>query len=397
MYSRRELFLRHLAQTSPSPPMLDIERAEGVFLFDQNGKKYTDLISGIAVSSLGHKHPVIQKAVIDQVERHMHLMVYGEFIISPQQELASRLASLLPPSLDSVYFTNSGAEAVEGAMKLAKRLTGRTGIASFRNSYHGSTQGALSICGNEELKNAFRPLLPGHRMLEYNDENSLQQIDDSLAAVFIEPIQAEAGVILPHHGFLEKVKSRCEATGTLLVFDEIQTGMGRTGKLFAFLEHGITPDVLLLGKAFGGGMPLAAFISSHENMSALTHHPVLGHLTTFGGHPVSCAAAMASLNFIVGNNLAVDTLRKEKLFRENLKHPSIIEIRGRGLMLSLKFSSEKFNQDVILKCYDKGLITDWFLFAPDCLRIAPPLIISDEEIADACTKLTAAIEEVTIK
>ena len=397
MYSRRELFLRHLAQTSPSPPMLDIERAEGVFLFDQNGKKYTDLISGIAVSSLGHKHPVIQKAVIDQVERHMHLMVYGEFIISPQQELASRLASLLPPSLDSVYFTNSGAEAVEGAMKLAKRLTGRTGIASFRNSYHGSTQGALSICGNEELKNAFRPLLPGHRMLEYNDENSLQQIDDSLAAVFIEPIQAEAGVIMPHHGFLEKVKSRCEATGTLLVFDEIQTGMGRTGKLFAFLEHGITPDVLLLGKAFGGGMPLAAFISSHENMSALTHHPVLGHLTTFGGHPVSCAAAMASLNFIVGNNLAVDTLRKEKLFRENLKHPSIIEIRGRGLMLSLKFSSEKFNQDVILKCYDKGLITDWFLFAPDCLRIAPPLIISDEEIADACTKLTAAIEEVTIK
>ena len=397
MYSRRELFLRHLAQTSPSPPMLDIERAEGVFLFDQNGKKYTDLISGIAVSSLGHKHPVIQKAVIDQVERHMHLMVYGEFIISPQQELASRLASLLPPSLDSVYFTNSGAEAVEGAMKLAKRLTGRTGIASFRHSYHGSTQGALSICGNEELKNAFRPLLPGHRMLEYNDENSLQQIDDSLAAVFIEPIQAEAGVILPHHGFLEKVKSRCEATGTLLVFDEIQTGMGRTGKLFAFLEHGITPDVLLLGKAFGGGMPLAAFISSHENMSALTHHPVLGHLTTFGGHPVSCAAAMASLNFIVGNNLAVDTLRKEKLFRENLKHPSIIEIRGRGLMLSLKFSSEKFNQDVILKCYDKGLITDWFLFAPDCLRIAPPLIISDEEIADACTKLTAAIEEVTIK
>ena len=397
MYSRRELFLRHLAQTSPSPPMLDIERAEGVFLFDQNGKKYTDLISGIAVSSLGHKHPVIQKAVIDQVERHMHLMVYGEFIISPQQELASRLASLLPPSLDSVYFTNSGAEAVEGAMKLAKRLTGRTGIASFRHSYHGSTQGALSICGNEELKNAFRPLLPGHRMLEYNDENSLQQIDDSLAAVFIEPIQAEAGVIMPHHGFLEKVKSRCEATGTLLVFDEIQTGMGRTGKLFAFLEHGITPDVLLLGKAFGGGMPLAAFISSHENMSALTHHPVLGHLTTFGGHPVSCAAAMASLNFIVGNNLAVDTLRKEKLFRENLKHPSIIEIRGRGLMLSLKFSSEKFNQDVILKCYDKGLITDWFLFAPDCLRIAPPLIISDEEIADACTKLTAAIEEVTIK
>ena len=397
MYSRRELFLRHLAQTSPSPPMLDIERAEGVFLFDQNGKKYTDLISGIAVSSLGHRHPAIQKAVIDQIERHMHLMVYGEFIISPQQELASRLASLLPPSLDSVYFTNSGAEAVEGAMKLAKRLTGRTGIASFRHSYHGSTQGALSICGNEELKNAFRPLLPGHRMLEYNDENSLQQIDDSLAAVFIEPIQAEAGVILPHHGFLEKVKSRCEATGTLLVFDEIQTGMGRTGKLFAFLEHGITPDVLLLGKAFGGGMPLAAFISSHENMSALTHHPVLGHLTTFGGHPVSCAAAMASLNFIVGNNLAVDTLRKEKLFRENLKHPSIIEIRGRGLMLSLKFSSEKFNQDVILKCYDKGLITDWFLFAPDCLRIAPPLIISDEEITVACTKLTAAIEEVTIK
>ena len=374
--------------------MLDIERAEGVYLIDHSGKKYIDLISGISVSSLGHKHPEILAAVHRQVDEHMHLMVYGEFIVSPQIKLAEMLTGLLPASLDSVYFTNSGTEATEGAMKLAKRLTGRTSIASFRNAYHGSTQGALSICGNEELKNSFRPLLSGHITLEYNQADTLSLIDDQTAAVFVEPIQAEAGIILPENGFLEKLAERCRQTGALLVFDEIQTGMGRTGSLFAFMQTNVVPDILLLGKAFGGGMPLAAFIASRDKMQALTHQPVLGHLTTFGGHPVCCAASLAALTVTVREDLASQARSKELLFRKHLIHPKIKAVRGQGLLLCIEFDNEKINQEVILRCYDKGLITDWFLFAPHCLRIAPPLTISDEEIINSCAIITRAIGEI---
>ena len=394
MYTRRQIFLQHVAQTSPTPPALDIARAKGVYLYDQDNKKYLDLISGISVSSLGHGHSEILEATKAQIDRHMHLMVYGEYIISPQIKLAQELSKQLPEQLSTVYFTNSGTEATEGAMKLAKRFTGRTNFVSFRNSYHGSTQGALSICGNEWLKNAYRPLLSGQTILDFNDESQFNLIDQHTAAVFVEPIQAEAGIILPENNFLEKLSAHCKKVGALLVFDEIQTGMGRTGKLFAFQHYNVVPDILLLGKALGGGMPLGAFISSSEIMKTLSHDPILGHLTTFGGHPVCCASASAALEIIVRDKLAEIVIEKEKLFRKLLVHENIRIIRGKGLLLCIEFESEKFNQDVIAKCYDKGLITDWFLFAANCLRIAPPLIISDLEIEDACRIILEAIDEV---
>jgi len=394
MYTRRQIFLQHVAQTSPTPPALDISRAKGVYLYDQNNKKYLDLISGISVSSLGHGHPEILEATKAQIDKHMHLMVYGEYIISPQIKLAQELSDQLPEQLSTVYFTNSGTEATEGAMKLAKRFTGRTNFVSFRNSYHGSTQGALSICGNEWLKNAYRPLLTGQTILDFNDEFQFDLIDQNTAAVFVEPIQAEAGIILPENNFLEKLAGHCKKVGALLVFDEIQTGMGRTGKLFAFQHYNVVPDILLLGKALGGGMPLGAFISSSEIMKTLSHDPILGHLTTFGGHPVCCASASAALEIIVRDKLAEIVIEKEKLFRKLLVHENIRIIRGKGLLLCIEFESEKFNQDVIARCYEKGLISDWFLFAANCLRIAPPLIISDLEIEDACRIILEAIDEV---
>ncbi len=394
MYTRRQIFLQHVAQTSPTPPALDISRAKGVYLYDQNNKKYLDLISGISVSSLGHGHPEILEATKAQIDKHMHLMVYGEYIISPQIKLAQELSDQLPEQLSTVYFTNSGTEATEGAMKLAKRFTGRTNFVSFRNSYHGSTQGALSICGNEWLKNAYRPLLTGQTILDFNDEFQFDLIDQNTAAVFVEPIQAEAGIILPENNFLEKLAGHCKKVGALLVFDEIQTGMGRTGKLFAFQHYNVVPDILLLGKALGGGMPLGAFISSSEIMKTLSHDPILGHLTTFGGHPVCCASASAALEIIVRDKLAEIVIEKEKLFRKLLVHENIRIIRGKGLLLCIEFESEKFNQDVIARCYEKGLISDWFLFAANCLRIAPPLIISNEEIKEACRIILEAIDEV---
>ncbi|MBK6397063.1 MAG: aspartate aminotransferase family protein [Bacteroidetes bacterium] len=397
MYTRRQQFLQHVAQTSPSPPGLDIESAKGVYLFDHNGKKYLDLISGISVSSLGHGHPEILAAAKNQIDKHMHLMVYGEYVISPQVALAKRLSELLPENLSTTYFTNSGAEAVEGAMKLAKRFTGRTNFVSFKNSYHGSTQGALSLSGNEWLKNAYRPLLNGTTIINFNDESQFDSIDQNTAAVFVEPIQAEAGILIPENDFLKKLSVHCKKVGALLVFDEIQTGMGRTGKLFSFQHFNVVPDILLLGKALGGGMPLGAFISSQEIMQTLSYEPILGHLTTFGGHPVCCATASAALEIIVRDKLAENVIEKEKLFRKLLVHENIRIIRGKGLLLCIQFQSEKFNQDVISKCYDKGLISDWFLFAADCLRIAPPLIISEEEIRESCSIILNSIEEVKSK
>jgi acetylornithine/N-succinyldiaminopimelate aminotransferase len=303
MFTNRQLFLNHVAQTNPSPMGLEIEKAEGCYLFDSNGKKYIDLISGISVSNIGHCHPKVIEAVNEQIRKHAHLMVYGEFVQYPQVKLAEKIVSLLPNKLNSVYFTNSGAEATEGAMKLCKRATGRTEIISFKNSYHGSTQGALSIMGSEEFKTAYRPLLPGNRILNYNSYTDIEEITNKTAAVFAEVIQAESGVIKADENWLQQLRKKCDETGTLLVFDEIQTGFGRTGKMFAFEHYGITPDILLLGKALGGGLPLGAFVSDKNLMNQFTHDPVLGHITTFGGNPVCCAAALGSINVIEENGL----------------------------------------------------------------------------------------------
>ena len=384
MSSQRQIFFEHIAQTSAFPLALEIDHAEGMYLFDSDGKKYLDLISGIAVSNLGHSNTKIKQAIKDQIDKHMHLMVYGELVQSVQVRLASKLCKLLPDSLSCVYFTNSGTEATEGAMKLAKRLNFKTNFIAFKNAYHGSTQGSLSLCGNEELKNAFRPLLPGVDILEYNDLDQLDRITNETSAVIVEVIQAEAGMIIPTNDFLVKLNKQCKEKGCLIIVDEIQTAMRRTGPMFAFESSPIIPDILLLGKGFGGGMPLGAFIASHEMMSAFTHKPVLGNLSTFGGHPVSCAAAESSLDQLTGFDWETKISAQEKLFRKLLIHDKIIEIRGKGLFLCLEFENANINQDIISKCIVKGLFTDWFLFAPHCLRLAPPLIISDEEIEMSC-------------
>ncbi len=380
----RQLFLEHLAQTSDFPLAFEIEKAEGCYLIDPQGKKYLDLISGIAVSNLGHGNEKIRRAIIQQVEKHAHLLVYGELVQAPQVQLAAKLASVLPPALQSVYLVNSGAEATEGAMKLAKRYTGRYEIACFENAYHGSTQGALSLIGGDAMKNGFMPLLPGITRLRFNREEDLELITTATAAVFTEPIQGEAGIRPGTDSFLKALRRRCDETGTLLVFDEIQSGYGRTGKLFAFEHSGVVPDILLLAKGMGGGMPLGAFISSVEIMRCLRNNPVLGHITTFGGHPVSCAASLAALEELLSGSLIAEAAEKEKLFREGLQHPRIKEIRGKGLMLAAELDSFATVQKVIQRCLDKGLLTDWFLFCDYSLRIAPPLTISREEIEWAC-------------
>ncbi len=330
MLTNRQLFLSHLGQTSPSPMMLEITRAKGMHYYGPAGQEYIDLISGVSVSNTGHGNPIVNKAILDQVNSYTHLMVYGEMIQGPQVKYAERLAAILPGSLDCTYFVNSGSEAVEGAMKLAKRYTGKSKIFSFKNSYHGSTHGALSIQGSEVYRNAFRPLLPDTHLLTFNDPASLDSIDENTACVIIEPVQGEGGVIYPVDNFLGKLRKKCSETKTLLIFDEIQTGFGRTGTMFAFERFGVVPDILLLAKALGGGMPLGAFISSSEIMSTLTHDPVLGHITTFGGHPVSCAAGLASLDIIIDDNLAVKSLSGAALFREKLKHPDDRSNKRRG-------------------------------------------------------------------
>lgn len=394
MITKRQLFFHHLAQTSPEPPAFEFIGADGAYLIDQNGRKFFDLISGISVSSLGHQNVQIKDAIHKQVDKHLHLMVYGEFIIQAQIELVDTLVKLLPDCLSSVYLTNSGTEATEGAMKLAKRYTGRTDFVSFTNSYHGSTQGALSLSGSDFLKDGYRPLLPGCKHIDYNSFEQLSAIDQHTAAVFIEYVQAESGVQLPSPGFLKTVRDRCHETGALLIADEIQTGMGRTGKLFAFEHENIVPDVLLLGKGFGAGMPLAAFISSTEIMKVLTHDPVLGHLTTFGGHPVSCAAASAGFDFILKSNLLSNIAEKEKLFHQLLQHPKIKAFRSSGLLMALEFENETINRQIISQCFKNSLVTDWFLFAPDCLRLAPPLTITMDEIREICNLLIQSLNEV---
>lgn len=394
MFTPRQIFLHQQAQTSPSPLLLEIERAHGIYLFDKNNKPYIDFISGIGVSAVGHCHPKVVHAVQQQAQTYMHLMVYGEYVQTPQTQLAQKLASLLPSNLQCSYFVNSGAEAIEGALKLAKRVTGRTELISFENAYHGSTHGALSIMGNEEFKNAYRPLLPDTRILKFNDENEFGKITNKTAAVVIETIRGEAGAELPEPEFLKHLRMHCNQHGVLLIFDEIQCGIGRTGKMFAFEHYQVIPDILVLAKGLGGGMPIGAFISSYEHMQAFTHSPILGHITTFGGHPVNCAAALACLQVIEEEALLSSLEEKEEIIVSLLKHPKIKSISGKGLLWAVTFENFEQNKRIIDACIKKGLITDWFLFAPHKLRIAPPLTITTTELRQALSLLLDCIETV---
>jgi acetylornithine/succinyldiaminopimelate/putrescine aminotransferase len=394
--NQRELFLKHVAQTSSAPLAIEMVKAEGTQMWDKQGKVYTDLISGISVCNIGHRNPTVIKAIHEQLEAYMHIMVYGELIESPQVRYAQRLASFLPSNLNAVYFTNSGAEATEGAMKLAKRVTGRTNIVAFKNSYHGSTQGALSVMGDEYWRNAYRPLLPGITHATYNHYEALNYIDEQTACVIAEPIQAEMGVYVPDKKWLHALSEKCKSVGAMLVLDEIQTGFGRTGSLFAFEQLGIVPDILLLGKALGGGMPLGAFVSSTQNMDAFTDNPVLGHITTFGGHPVCCAAGLAALDYLVDEQLMDKVAAKSALFKSLLVHPMIKEVRSAGLLIAVAFDDYDTNKKIIDACIASGVFTDWFLFASNCLRIAPPLIISEEEIKTACTIILDCCDKVQL-
>ncbi len=393
--TQRQLFLQHVAQTSDTPLGLEIDRAEGMFLYDTSGKAYLDLIAGIGVSSLGHRHSKIVEAIKNQLDRYLHTMVYGEFVLSPQVQLAQLLTQHLPAQLNSVYFVNSGTEATEGAMKLAKRYTNRAEIISCKRAYHGSTQGAASLMYPKDFTQAYHPLLPGVHHIEYNDVNDLKNITKKTAAVIIEPVQAEWGIRQPVNDYLIKLREKCNETGTLLIFDEIQTGYGRTGSLWAFEQYQVVPDVLLLAKGMGGGMPIGAFIASRDLMQSLTNQPVLGHITTFGGHPVSCAAALATLRTLLESDLIVQVQKKEILFRQLLQHSAIKEVRSAGLMMAVELPNFNFVKAVIHICLEKGVLTDWFLFNSHALRIAPPLIIEEVHIRFACNVIVEAIEAVS--
>jgi acetylornithine/succinyldiaminopimelate/putrescine aminotransferase len=393
--SQRQLFLNLLAQTSDAPLALEIDKAEGIYLIDSFGKKYIDLISGIAVSNTGHRHPKVVQAIKNQVDHYMHLMVYGEYIQSPQLKLAEKLIqSTQSTRLNQVYFTNSGTEATEGAMKLAKRYTGKTEFIACKNAYHGATQGALSLAGDEFFKNSFRPLLPGIQHIQHGLLADLEKISEQTAAVIIEIVGGEAGVRTAPATYFQALREKCDETNTLLIIDEIQTGFGRTGTFWAFQQTGIEPDILLTAKGMGGGMPLGAFIASQEIMSSLTINPVLGHITTFGGHPVSCAASLASLEVLLEEKIIEQVNEKAALFLDLLRHPKIKEIRHAGLMMAVEFEDFKIVKAIIDQAIQLGLITDWFLFCDNSLRIAPPLVITHDEIKIACNLLLQAIEKI---
>lgn len=393
MSNLRQSFFHHIGQTSPSPLGLEVERAKGVYIFDHQGRSYIDLISGISVSSIGHSHPSVVKAVQEQAARYMHTMVFGEHIQSPQVKLAEMLISILPENLESVFFVNSGAESVDGAMKLAKRFTGRYEVIACKNAYHGNTQGAQSLMSNEYFSSAYRPFLPGIKFMDFNDINSLEMISERTAAVFIEPIQGEAGIRIANFDFMQALRKRCDETGTLLVLDEIQTGFGRTGKLFAFEHYGIKPDILLMAKALGGGMPIGAFAASHEMMQVLSHDPVLGHITSFGGHPVSAAAAVASLELILSQQLVEKVKEKENMLIGLLQHRQIREIRSKGLLMAIDLGNAEHVQKVFRYAFEHGVLTDWFLYDDRSLRIAPPLIISLKEIEQATSVIRAGLDK----
>ncbi|MFH1161504.1 MAG: aspartate aminotransferase family protein [bacterium] len=393
--TERELFYRYLGLPSFTPMGLEIEHAEGIYLTDKTGKSYIDLVSGISVSNIGHRHPKVLDAIRDQLEKYLYLNVYGEFIQSPQVQLAKRLVDLMPAPLESVFFVNSGSEAIEGALKLAKRYTGRSEVIAFYNAYHGSTQGALSILGNEVMKHPFRPLIPDIRFLRFNNFPDLEQISEKTACVVAETIQAEAGLILPVDSYLFQLRKRCSDTGTLLIVDDVQMGFGRTGKLFSFEHYGIVPDILVLAKAFGAGMPLGAFIAPKKVMDTLAFDPELGHITTFGGHPVSCAAALAGLEVLCSGSLLADVEAKGRRFEAKLAgHPVIKSLRRKGLAIGADLAGPGKRKLFMEAVVGKGIIIDWYLFQPATFRIAPPLTITFEEIDLACEALTAALEKV---
>jgi acetylornithine/succinyldiaminopimelate/putrescine aminotransferase len=391
MSSAKDIFKKHQAQTFPFPSCLEIESAKESYIKDVNGKQYLDFVAGVSACTLGHSHPIIINAVKEQLDKYAHVMVYGEYIQSPQYKLAKLLADNLPKNLNCTYFTNSGTEAVEGAMKLAKRATGKSEIISCKNSYHGSTQGALSIMGNEEKKAKYRPLLPDCYQIIFNNESTLENITNKTAAVIIEPIQGATGFITPTNKFLQKVREKCNETGALLIFDEIQTCFGRLGTLFGFEKFDVIPDILCIAKGMGAGMPIGAFISSRELMNLLTFKPQLGHITTFGGHPVSCAASLACLKHLLSTNIMQEVDKKETIFRNHLAHHKITEIRGEGLMLSLEFDDVKLVQKVVEESLENGLILFYFLFTKTSIRITPPLTISEKEIIKGCKIITKTL------
>lgn len=386
MASIRQLFLAHQAQTTDFPLALEIERAEGMYLYTPDGKKILDLIAGISVCNVGHRHPKVMAAIYEQMDKYMHLMVFGEYIQSPQVKLAEALHKVLHPNLDNVYFVNSGSEAIEGALKLAKRYTGKPNFIACHGSYHGSSHGALSIMGSEEFKQNYRPLLPGITHINFNDIEALRlAINEHTAAVVLEVVQSESGYIPADHDFLRAARQRCNEIGALLILDEVQTGFGRSGSLFAFHDvEGFVPDIVVMAKGMGGGLPIGAFVAPQHIMAVLKDNPILGHITTFGGNPVSCAASLAVLEELLTSTLVCDVPKKETRFREGLQHPDILAVTGKGLMLSMHFENFDKVQAVMRACLDRGVVTDWFLFEQNALRIAPPLIISMEEIDFVC-------------
>lgn len=392
MFSKKEIFFKYIGQTSDSPYAIEVEKADGVFLYAANNKKYFDLISGVSVSSLGHNNPLIKEAIKNQVDNHLHLMVYGEFVQASQTDLAEYLLKLLPAFFDNVYFVNSGSEAIEAAIKLAKKYSEKHKMFAYKNAYHGSTAGALSLCGNDDFKESSKPLLPNIYFLELDNFEQLQLIDNQTACVVIEPIQAENGVKYPSQEYFYALRKQCSDHNCLLIFDEIQTGFGRTGKMFAFQQFDIQPDIICFAKALGGGMPLGAVVTSKKIMDFFKFNPVLGHITTFGGHPVSCAAALASIKIINESNIINEVEKKSNLFKSLLKHPKIKEIRGKGLLLAVELDSFDEVLKIVRKGFELGFITDWFIFHNTAFRIAPPLTISETEIKNCCKLILDALE-----
>lgn len=393
MSDPKSIFLKHTAQTTPFPLTIEVDYAKGLYIFDKDGKRYADMISGIGVSCVGHGHPKVIAAIHEQVDKHMHVMVYGEVIQKPVNDLALKLSQLLPSNLSSVYFVNSGTEANEGALKLSKRVTGRRQLIGFKNGYHGNTQGSLSISSNEEKKRPFRPLIPDVDLLKFNDLSDLKRITSRTAAVIVEPIQGDAGVIIPSREFIQSLRERCSQTGAMLIFDEIQTGIGRTGSWFAFEHFDVVPDILTLAKGLGGGMPIGAFISSYDHMNQLSHNPTLGHITTFGGNPVCAASSFATLNVIENEHLISKVEAKGRLIEDSLTHSHIKEIRRRGLMIAVELNSEDHVNRVIEYCLENGVILFWFLSTRNAFRISPPLTIAEEEILEVTQIILDALDQ----
>lgn len=390
--NNRQLFLQHLAQTTDFPLLIEIEKAEGIYLYDEKGKKYIDLISGIGVSNVGHRHPSVLNAIQAQLDKYLHLMVYGEFVQSPQSLLAKALCDTLPDHLDNVYLVNSGSEAVEGALKLAKRYTGKPNVISCINAYHGSSHGALSVGGNEIFKRAYRPLLPGISHIRHGEIDDLENIDTDTAAVIMETVQGEAGIRTASKAYFQALRAKCTETGTMLILDEIQCGFGRSGKFWAFEHYDIVPDMVLCAKGMGGGMPIGAFIANKEVMSVFANNPILGHITTFGGHPVSAAASLATIDVLIREDLPAQVESKANLIKSLLVHPKIKSIRNKGLMMAVEFESFEILKKVIDTAIENGVITDWFLFCDDSMRIAPPLTITEDQIRDACEIILEAAD-----